>query len=75
MIRFLLSTRLGEGRWTQADLARATGISPSQIWEWYHGYPDDYPELGTEITVIGTFDLYEEDGFRYTRLDDARVIF
>lgn len=36
MIRILLSTRLGERRWTQADLARATGIRPSTINDMYH---------------------------------------
>nr|WP_300184712.1 helix-turn-helix transcriptional regulator [uncultured Agathobaculum sp.] len=36
MIRILLSTRLGERRWTQADLARATGIRPTTINELYH---------------------------------------
>ena len=36
MIRILLSTRLGELRWTQADLARATGIRPSTINDLYH---------------------------------------
>ena len=38
MIRILLSTRLGERRWTQADLARATGIRPSTINEMYHEF-------------------------------------
>ena len=36
MIRILLSTRLGELRWTQADLARKTGIRAATINEWYH---------------------------------------
>lgn len=36
MIRILLSTKLGECRWTQADLARATGIRPNTINELYH---------------------------------------
>lgn len=36
MIRIFLSTRLGELRWTQADLARATGIRPSTINDLYH---------------------------------------
>lgn len=36
MIRILLSTLLGERRWTQADLARATGIRPSTINDLYH---------------------------------------
>lgn len=37
MIRILLSTKLGEIRWTQADLARATGIRPNTINDLYHG--------------------------------------
>ena len=36
MTRILLSTRLGERRWSQADLARATGIRPSTINDLYH---------------------------------------
>lgn len=36
MIRILLSVRLGELRWTQADLARKTGIRPGTINELYH---------------------------------------
>ena len=36
MIRILLSTRLGELRLTQAELARMTGIRPSTINELYH---------------------------------------
>lgn len=36
MIRILLSTKLGEIRWTQADLARATGIRPNTVSEWYN---------------------------------------
>lgn len=35
-IRILLSRKLGELRWTQADLARRTGIRPSTINEMYH---------------------------------------
>lgn len=35
-IRILLSTRLGERRWKQADLARKTGIRPTTINEMYH---------------------------------------
>ena len=40
MIRILLSTKLGEIRWTQADLARATGIRPNTINELYHELAD-----------------------------------
>jgi putative transcriptional regulator len=35
MIRILLSTRLGERKWTQAYIARKTGIRPSTINELY----------------------------------------
>lgn len=36
MIRILLSKKLGEIKWSQADLARATGIRPNTISELYH---------------------------------------
>lgn len=36
MIRILLSKRLGEVRWKQADLARATGIRSATINALYH---------------------------------------
>lgn len=36
MIRILLSKKLGEIRWNQADLAIKTGIRPSTINEMYH---------------------------------------
>lgn len=40
MIRILLSTRLGERRWTQADLSRATGIRANTISELYNELAD-----------------------------------
>ena len=36
MIKILLSTRLGERRLTQAQLARKTGIRPNTIGELYN---------------------------------------
>ncbi len=36
MIKIMLSRKLGELRWTQADLARKTGIRPATINELYH---------------------------------------
>jgi putative transcriptional regulator len=36
MIKIHLSRLLGERRWTQADLARRTGIRPGTINELYH---------------------------------------
>lgn len=41
-------------------------------------YPDDYPETGAEITVVGTFDFYKEevDGnyYIYLVLRNARFV-
>lgn len=36
MIKIKLSRILGDRRWTQADLARKTGIRPNTINELYH---------------------------------------
>ena len=36
-------------------------------------YPDDYPELGAEITVIGEFQSYEENGMIWYHLVSARL--
>ena len=36
-------------------------------------YPDDYPELGAEITVIGEFQPYEENGVTWYHLVNARL--
>ncbi len=44
MVRILLSTRLGERRLTQADLARMTGIRPNTISELYN-------EVATRISL------------------------
>lgn len=40
MIRILLSRKLGELRWTQADLARKTGIRANTINDLYHEMAD-----------------------------------
>ena len=37
-------------------------------------YPDDYPELGTEITVIGEFQSYEENGVTWYHLVNAKMV-
>ena len=36
-------------------------------------YPNDYPEVGLEITVTGIFEVYTENGFQYCRLKDAAM--
>ncbi|MGN1015146.1 MAG: hypothetical protein ACI4PM_07310 [Butyricicoccus sp.] len=36
--------------------------------------PNDYPEIDDEITVVGTFETYDEDGVTYCHLVDANVV-
>lgn len=38
-----------------------------------YSYPDDYPEIGEDITVVGTFETYEEDGNLYCHLVNAEM--
>ncbi|MDY6037467.1 MAG: hypothetical protein SPI74_00485 [Eubacterium sp.] len=33
-----------------------------------HSFPNDFPEVKSEATVTGIFEVYEEDGKRYCRL-------
>lgn len=47
----------------------AQGIEYSLKGE--NSFPEDYPEIGDPVTVIGTFDTYEEGGFVYMYLKDA----
>ena len=44
------------------------------VLEGDYTYPDDYPELGTEITVIGEFQSYEESGMTWYHLVNARMV-
>ncbi len=37
-------------------------------------YPDDYPERGAEITVIGEFQSYAENGLAWYHLVNARMV-
>ena len=39
-----------------------------------HDWPDDYPEDGTDITVTGRLEMYEENGYSYLHLVDAEVV-
>ena len=36
-------------------------------------FPDDYPKEGSNITVTGEFETYDEDGSIYCRLKNARL--
>ena len=43
------------------------------VWAGDHIWPDDYPEAGTDITVTGRLEIYEEDGSSYLHLVDADI--
>ena len=43
------------------------------VLEGDYTYQDDYPELGAEITVIGEFQSYEENGMTWYHLVNARL--
>ena len=36
-------------------------------------YPRDFPEPGDDITVYGTYDTYEEDGYTFCYLKDSMI--
>ena len=38
-----------------------------------YSYPDDYPEEGEQITVVGVFDTYMEGGYTYCTLGNAKL--
>lgn len=38
-----------------------------------HTYPNDYPEINSIITVTGTFETYEEGGYLYCQLVNAKM--
>ena len=39
-----------------------------------HTYPQDYPELGDTITVVGTFEIHQQEGMQFCRLRDAELV-
>lgn len=38
-----------------------------------YSYPEDYPEVGTDITVIGTFNTYIENEYTFINLENATL--
>lgn len=44
-------------------------------WKGNHKYPNDYPAVGTPVTVGGVFETYPEGDKYYCRLKDADVVF
>lgn len=63
MIKINLSRLLGEKRWTQADLARKTGIRPNTISEIYNELIEriniDHLDLICEALQCNVCDLLE----------------
>ena len=54
---------------TDATACCAQGIEFVLAGE--HTYPDDYPELGSEIVIHGVFNTYEDETGAYVQLKDA----
>jgi hypothetical protein len=44
-------------------------------WKGEHKFPEDYPAVGTPLTVGGVFETYPEGDKQYCRLKDAEVVF
>ena len=56
-----------------ADATACCAEGMEFVLEGDYTYPDDYPELGAEITVIGEFQSYEENGMTRYHLVNARL--
>ena len=56
-----------------SDAAACCAEGMEFVLEGDYTYPDDYPELGTEITVIGEFQSYEGNGMTWYHLVNARL--
>lgn len=56
-----------------ADATACCAQGMEFVLEGDFAYPEDYPELGTEITVVGEFQPYEENGMTWYHLINARM--
>lgn len=56
-----------------SDAAACCAEGMEFVLEGDYTYPDDCPELGAEITVIGEFQSYEENGMTWYHLVNARL--
>ena len=39
-----------------------------------YSFPDDYPADGKEIELKGVFEIFEEDGYEFCRIRDAKLL-
>ena len=44
------------------------------VWAGEHAWPDEYPEIGTDIIVTGKLEMYVEDGIKYLHLINADLM-
>ena len=56
------------------DAAGCCGQGIEFVLAGEHSYPQDYPELGTEIYVTGNFNSYQENGATYCQLLNAEFV-
>ncbi len=56
-----------------ADTSACCSASLEFVPEGDFTYPDDFPELNTEITVTGTLETYDENGTKFCHLVNAKM--
>lgn len=69
-------TELDGNRYFACVIADATACCTTGIefdWAGDHSYPEDYPKVNEEITVVGTFTTYKEGNSQYLQLKDAEL--
>ena len=45
------------------------------VWPGEHSYPEDFPEIGADVTITGFYKLIENDGITYNYLEASKVEF
>ena len=45
------------------------------VWIGEHNYPEDFPEIGADVTITGFYKLIENDGITYNYLEASSVEF
>ena len=71
-------TEIEDNRYFACVIKDATACCATGIefeWAGDHSYPEDYPEIDTEITVTGEFTTYTEGKSKYLQLKNAEVVF
>lgn len=44
------------------------------VWRGEHKYPDDYPEEGAEIELIGSFQIGQAEGYSYIYIETDELV-